>query len=333
MRLNAKAWAAMTAGWSAASAAAGFTWAAGGPGFPFAGGERAIRMGAVLTAPAPEPAGAVIAGLGLAGLVVALLMLRRPRPRPRPRLRIVGWPAAAGLLLIVPDGRLLLAVGELMVGHGERVEAAAVGQAWCTAGGVLWAGAAHAAGRGRDRPADPAWARRITVVAAVLPLGYAVPRTLWALGFTFGLDPVTAAMVSAPDGRARELVFAAAAIIGGLLTLGLIQRWGTRLPSWLPGLRGRRIPRRLATVPATAAAVILTGAGFTMWRALTAAAVTGQADGTAFDGANWAAWAGNLIWLPWGIALGVATWAYHRRRGDQLAVSVRTNVDGRSRSA
>ncbi|GAA3240838.1 hypothetical protein GCM10010532_081610 [Dactylosporangium siamense] len=298
----------MAAGWSAASAVAGLTWAIGGPGFPFGGGDRATRMGAVLTGLQPGPAGAGIVALGLAGIVVALVLPHRPR------LRVVGWLTAAVLLLVVPDGRLLLAVGELLVGHGERVEAAAVGQAWCSVGGVLWAGAARATGRRNSRPGDPAWARRVTLAAAACPLAYAAPRTLWAAGLTFGIDPATTAMVSTPTGRTRELVFAAAAVSGGLLTLGLIQPWGTQLPAWLPLLRGRRVPRWLATVPATAVAVVLTGAGVTMWRALTAAALTESAGDIAFDRANWAAWAGNLIWLPWGVTLGLATWAYHRRR-------------------
>lgn len=307
MRHNVRAWAAVTAGWSAGSAGAGLMWATGGPGFPFGGGDRATRMGAVLPGLEPAPAGAGVIVLGLAGTAVALLLPRRPR------LRIAGWAAAAFLLLVVPDGRLLLAVGELLVWHGERVEAAAVGQAWCTAGGVLWAGAAHAAGRGSIRPAEPEWARRVTLIAAASPLVYAAPRALWAAGFPFGLDPVATAMVSTPGGRTRELVFAAAAVMGGLLTLGLTQPWGTRLPSWLPLLRDRPVPRWLAIVPAAAVTVLLTGAGFTMWRALTASAFTGSGE-AAFDGANWAAWAGNLVWLPWGATLGLATWAYHRRR-------------------
>jgi len=324
MRRDVKSWAAATAGWSAVSAVAGLMWATGGPGFPFGGSDRAARMGAVLTGLDPAPGGAAVFVLGLGGMVVASLMPSRPR------LRFVCWPAAAVLLLVVPDGRLLLAVGELLMWHGDRVEAAAVGQAWCTAGGVLWAGAALAAGRGKGRAADPGWARPITLVAAALPLVYAAPRALWAAGFPFGLDPAATAMVSTPGGRTRELVFATAAVSGGLLTLGLTQRWGTRLPAWVPLLRDRPVPGRLAVVPAAAVAVVLTGAGFTMWRALAAAAFTGPTGEAAFDLANWAAWAGNLIWLPWGTTLGLAAWAYHRRDGAKKSLhsaTLRRTID------
>jgi hypothetical protein len=284
------------------SAGAGLGWALGGPGFPFGDDERAVRMGAVLTGLEPVPVGVTVAVLGTAGAVVAALLPRWPR------LRLVGVPVAVALLFLVPDGRLLLAVGELLTGHADRVEAAAATQAWCTAGALLWAAAA------RNTPTPSSRGRTVTLVAAALPFVYALPRTLWAAGLTFGLDRETTRMVSTSEGRARELIFAAAAGVGGLLTLGLTQRWGSRLPAWVPLIGQRRVPRLLATVPATAVAVILTGAGITMWRVLAAALADGGSAGAAFDVANWAAWAGNLIWLPWGVTLGLATRAYHRRR-------------------
>ncbi|WP_430789207.1 hypothetical protein [Actinoplanes sp. G11-F43] len=115
--------------WSAVTAVMGLVWAAGGPGFPFAGGFRAARMGAVLPDLDPLPAGLAVTALGLAGVWAA----------DKRAVRYLGPPVAVLLLLIVPDGRLLLAVGELLVGDPGRVEAAAPAQAWFAAGGVLWA--------------------------------------------------------------------------------------------------------------------------------------------------------------------------------------------------
>ncbi|MGC4747033.1 hypothetical protein ACLQ28_15425 [Micromonospora sp. DT201] len=282
-----------TGGWSVATAVVGLIWAIGGPGFPFGASDRATRMGAVLTGLDPLVTGLTVVAVGVAGTVVTVLLARHPR------LRFVGWPAAIVLLLVVPDGRLLLAVGELLMLRWDRAEAAAATQAWFAVGGVLWTAVAY---RPTSRP-TPQWGRRVTYLAAALPLVYAVPRAVWAAGHPFGLDEAATAMVSSPSGRARELVFACAAAGGGLLTLGLTQRWGTRMI-------GLRVPQLLAVVPATVVAVILTGAGVTMWRAL-----------TQFDPANWAAWAGNLAWLPWGVTLGLATWAYHhRRRCDAIPV-------------
>lgn len=42
-----------------------------------------------------------------------------------------------------------------------------------------------------------------------------------------------------------------------LLTLGLVHRWGERVPGWVPGIGGRRIPVRLAVVPAVTGAALL----------------------------------------------------------------------------
>jgi hypothetical protein len=71
----------------------------------------------------------------------------------------------------------------------------------------------------------------------------------------------------------------------------------------------------LATIPAGLVSIVLIGAGFTLCRTLLAVLVGAQpGDAAAFDSGNWAAWLGNLAWLPWGIALGTATLAYRQRR-------------------
>jgi hypothetical protein len=223
-----------------------------------------------------------------------------------------AWTAAATLLLVVPDGRLLLSVGELLLLHVDRIEASAFHQMYCALGGLLWLRVAltkRPASDRRDRRG-----RRITWIAATLPLLYAVPRLLWALGVTVGLDAPTAAMVTSPEGRSRELAFAAAACIGGLLTLGLTYGWGERFPAAVALLGNRRVPVALATVPASLVSLALAGAGFAMWRVLAAALLGAAPDAVALDPHNWAAWLGNLAWLPWGVTLAVATHAYRVRR-------------------
>ncbi|MEV4497762.1 hypothetical protein AB0J84_18975 [Micromonospora arborensis] len=309
--------AAAAAVWSLAYALAGLWWAFGGPGYPFGESARAATMGAVLVGLNPAITGAAIATLGLTGVLVAA-GIRAPirSPRGRPLLRGFAWSAALTLLLVVPDGRALLSIGELLMLHVDRVEGAAIHQLFCAFGGLLWiytASATHRTSLPGTRH-DPRWGRRITWIAAALPLLYTVPRLLWALGFTFGLDTQTTAMVSDPVGRTRELVFGAAACAGGLLTLGLTYRWGERLPAAVPLLGGRRVPISLATIPAGLVSLALTGAGFTMWRMLAAGLLGPRVDDVAFNPDNWAAWLGNLAWLPWGVALGLATNAYRRRR-------------------
>jgi hypothetical protein len=295
--------------WSGAYAAAGLFWALGGAGYPFAESTRARTMGAVLVGLDPTVTGLVIGLLGLAGLAVASL----------PRSRVVAgfaWAYGLALVALVPDGRLLLSIGELLLLHTDRFEVAAVHQLWAGAGGLLWIALALQQRGPRDvLPGGRHPGRRITYAAAVLPLLYAIPRLVWAAGWPFGLDPATTVMVSGSIGRVRELVFGLAVCGGAALTLGLTHRWGEIFPRWLPLLGGRRVPSVLATIPASVVAIALIGAGFTIYRALLAVLLSaGSADAAAFDALNWAAWIGGLIWLPWGLALAAATYAYHRRR-------------------
>ncbi|MFI6511006.1 hypothetical protein ACIBCT_25660 [Streptosporangium sp. NPDC050855] len=311
-------WATLAAGaWSLAYAAAGLYWASGGAGFPYGESARARRMGAVLVGLDPRSAGTAVAVAGLAGAVAAAVAYRTPPSEGRRGLRGLAWSIGLVLLLLVPDGRVLLGVGELMLLDAGRLEAGVVNQLWCALGGVLWVCVAVLP---RRRPSaitteDLRRGRRTTYVAAALPLLYAVPRLLWALGVTFGLDEETMAMAADPAGRTRELVFGAAAAGGGLLTLGLTHRWGVRFPRMVPLLGGRRVPVTLAAVPAGLVSVVLVGAGFTMWRVPVAALLgTRLAGEAAFGIGNWAAWLGNLVWLPWGVMLGLAVLAYTRRR-------------------
>ncbi|MGI5145229.1 hypothetical protein ACQEVC_02315 [Plantactinospora sp. CA-294935] len=94
----------------------------------------------------------------------------------------------------------------------------------------------------------------------MIPVLYAVVRLAWAAGIPLGIT----------DGFLREmhrtgLVWAGAGLatfglVGAVLTLGLVQRWGERFPCWMIGLAGRRVPIKLAVVPATGVAVAITAA-------------------------------------------------------------------------
>ena len=64
------------------------------------------------------------------------------------------------------------------------------------------------------------------------------------------------------------------------------------------------MPLTLAVVPATAVSVAVTVAGLAIARwAIVDRTITGGG-------------APGLLWLPWGLALGVATLAYRQRRRD-----------------
>jgi hypothetical protein len=136
---------------------------------------------------------------------------------------------------------------------------------------------------------------------------YAVTRFAWAVGIPLGitdefLDELhDTGMVWAGVG------LGAFGVVGAILTLGLVQRWGERFPRWMVGLAGRRVPIKLATVPATGVAIAISAASLAFY---------GQPE--LFDELG----DGSLmiipmaLWPVWGFALGAATLAYHlRRRG------------------
>lgn len=60
----------------------------------------------------------------------------------------------------------------------------------------------------------------------------------------------------------------------GLLSLGLVQRWGEELPGWIPWVGGRRFHPLVAVVPAALGAIALTGItvlGASTWNEVNAA--------------------------------------------------------------
>ncbi|MFF2620177.1 hypothetical protein [Oerskovia jenensis] len=155
------------------------------------------------------------------------------------------------------------------------------------------------------------------VVAAIIPSLYAVTRLIWVLGYPLGLDPEMYAQ------DAGELVAPAVglslfALVGAVLTLGLVQRWGEVFPRWIPGLAGRRVPVALAVVPASVVTVAILPAGLSMIKGLlemSPSEVVG----------NWAAFGPGVLWPLWSVALGVATAAYATRRRGTCRVCGRTS--------
>src|SRR5512142_1490251 len=54
-------------------------------------------------------------------------------------------------------------------------------------------------------------------------------------------------------------------LVGAVLMLGLVQRWGEVFPRWMIGLAGRRVPIALAVVPASLVSVLLIVGGIGIW--------------------------------------------------------------------
>jgi hypothetical protein len=94
---------------------------------------------------------------------------------------------------------------------------------------------------------------------------------------------------------------AIASIGGGILTHGLVHRWGEVYPRLVFWRAGRRVPPMLAVVPATTVAVVLIPAGLMNLR-------------LPITAGTWAVTGPGILWTAWGVALGLATFAYHKRR-------------------
>jgi hypothetical protein len=150
------------------------------------------------------------------------------------------------------------------------------------------------------------WGLWAVWVAAGVPLVYSAVRWTWALGIPLGFSR---SQLAALDRELPGIWLAGAALgtmglVGAVLTLGLIQRWGEVFPRWIPGLRGRRVPIPLAVVPALAVALPITSAGL----------MTGRLLITDFSAVNLAAEGPAVLWPLWGAALAVAAVAYYYRR-------------------
>jgi hypothetical protein len=97
------------------------------------------------------------------------------------------------------------------------------------------------------------------------------------------------------------LAMAALGIGGGILTHGLVRRWGEVYPRWIWFKAGKRVPPLLAIIPGSLVALVLIPAG------LMNAQMPIYAD-------NWALNLPGVLWVFWGAGLGVAVYAYYLRR-------------------
>jgi hypothetical protein len=335
------------AGWSLLYGALGGFWSFGGAGFPF-GRDNDPQAALSILAGARAATGApIVAGLGLLGTIVAVAMARAwGRGILRAAMLAFAWIAAATLVLLIPDYRLLMAAAYLPLfvlgapfgwppgNFFDVITWPVVNQVLCVGGGLCWAAAAvaykrrtsnacPACGRGDEGAnwttpqAAARWGAWATAIAVVIPRFYAATRWAWALGIPLGISEAFLR-----EGQAVGLWWAGAglatvAIGGAILTLGLVQRWGEVFPRWIPRLAGRRVPPALAIVPAMLVSVLVTSAGL-MFLRLTLLRTMGELF-PAIGPENWAALAPELLWPLWGAALAAATLAYsYRRRGPCL---------------
>ncbi|MFE0175166.1 hypothetical protein ACFWZ2_22880 [Streptomyces sp. NPDC059002] len=162
-------------------------------------------------------------------------------------------------------------------------------------------------------PRVPRWVRWAAHGAALS----VVPSGLWRIAIAFGWDSGFGGFLDPshfPGKGSFYLVglslFAEAL---GLLTLGLVHRWGEVLPDRVPLLGGRRIPTAAAVVPAALGAAVVTLVTVTGAFSWNNSENMGSPE--APDGALW--WVMTGCYAPllaWGPLLAVVTVAYWWRR-------------------
>ena len=259
------------AAWSLGYGLLGLYWWNGGAGFPYGAGNDAAARISILGGVTQSTAAPFFAGLGLVGTLVGLGMARgQGQGHARVIPTAFGVGAAITLTLLIPDYRafVLLAYTPIaLLGAPlgldpaallEVIDVSMVNQLACIAGGLLWAAAALTHSRrtlnasSRCGRADEAswtapaaaarWGGWATYVAIGVPIVYALTRYVWALGIPLGVSEDLFREGQAVGLWYLGAALASMAVIGAVLTLGLIRRWGEVFPRWLPIVGGRRVP-------------------------------------------------------------------------------------------
>jgi hypothetical protein len=232
--------------------------------------------------------------LTMLGYVPFLLVLAFTDPAALPGN--YGWPIVGHQLVLLAG----VALWSMTAAAGLRASSGACLRCGRRDGGLGW----FTAGAARR------WGTPLTLAAAAIPAAYGATRFAWAAGIPLGISPEFLAMMQETGMVYAGLGLASMALLGTLLTLGLIQRWGSVFPRWIPWLGGRRVPILLAVIPAGLVSAVVVPAGATYLRIFT----SGISTGIPFDAVNWATGAPTLLWVVWGPLLAAATLAYYLKR-------------------
>ncbi|QCJ40878.1 hypothetical protein FAY30_02565 [Bacillus sp. S3] len=316
--------------WSALYGTLHLYWLLGGAGYPFKNEGMGLFAAIVTHLPA-EVGSIVFVTLCLMGIGIGLFM-QKPQFKAFSRWFAIAysWGFSVALLLFVPDTKLIAAMAYAFLFKFD-FNWQMMNQIFCIIGALLWMMTAviyqrktrHACEYcGRNKDKKPfflvRWGRLLTVIAALAPVPYALVRFAWALDIPLGVDPQFLKDFSSanPMAQVTEWVFGSVCIGGGILTLGLVQKWGEVFPHWFPFIGGKRVPILLAVIPASIVAIAVTAAGFVFTFGIFALALQLVAVDNIILSQGWGTMGPMIFWVPWGVALGLAAIAYYyRRRG------------------
>lgn len=169
----------------------------------------------------------------------------------------VGYVAAGAIVVLLALGIGSGLVSATSVGgfwgnvaSGMGTYGVRIGWALAMAASAVWWGVvAVRTGRFRERLASARpsrrWAVACTVAAALCPLPYALVRFSWLTPWAIGLDERVDSFATRIQGASLGV----AGLVGAILTLGLVSRWGEAFPRWVPLVGGRAVPVWLAVGP------------------------------------------------------------------------------------
>jgi hypothetical protein len=306
--------------WAAVSTVVALFWTVAGHGYPFYGDDELSLLNNV-----PARVGApLLAVVCLTTMVLAFAMSGRYAERSK-WLAWLAWPIVAALLFVIPDEEVFAVAGYapmLIIGapfgwppidYATVFTPALFTQVWSLLGGFLlarvviaWQFPAGLEKPWMTRDSARRWGRWAAYVAAIIPVLYAITRLSWLAGIPLGI----------PRSFLHELQDSGAvwaggglgtfAIVGAVLTLGLVQRWGEVFPRWMVGLSGKSVPVKLATVPATLVSILIMTASVSI--------LGSGSKLVSMIGEGSLAVLPMVLWPLWSVALGAATLAYYLRR-------------------
>ena len=352
--------------WSLIYAALGVYWAVSGDGFPTTSDAVPDPMGPLIGRFGTSAAWTVLILAGIPAVAMGAAMLRGVQSKVLRTLFITAGALLAGvLLLLMTSLNLLILLGYIPYTIYSLFTGSALTQSyleistqwtvfhqlWCLIGGFLWlastvsyarrsGGACLYCGRrgeaeGWQSPNQAArWGQTAVYVAMVAPFFYAFTRYAWALGFPLGMTEEYLHSGQESGMWISGLFLATFGLVGALLMLGLVQRWGEVFPRWMIGLAGRRVPTTLAVVPAAFVSVLLIVGGLGIWSGLPQMAANLALAGTEEPrilGEIIFQVGPTLLFPVWGAALAVATLGYYYRRRGPCSVCGRGAPGGASK--
>lgn len=337
--------------WSLVYAVLGLYWALGGDGFPYTPAAKSSDMGPLAGRFGISADWVLVITAGIPAVIIGAAMLRGIRGKIlRPLFIIFGVLLSVSLLLLMTSLDLLVLLGyipyvvrSLIIGAKfvqqyllDIAQWGTIHQLFCLVGGFLWLVATvcyirrsadaclycgrHEGPEGWTSPSKAArWGRIAVVVSMVVPVLYAITRYAWALGIPLGMSEAYLRSGQEIGTWTSGLFLATFGLVGGVLQLGLVQRWGEIFPRWMIGLGGYRVPIALAVIPASVVSVLLVVGGTGIWLGLdqmTANIVSAGLDRMEIVGAIVFQVGPTLLFPVWGVGLATATLGYYyRRRG------------------